>query len=126
MGDSFNNLQKQFETFMKMYQEDRQQDRTEREQLSTRIDELSRDLAATRLEGQQGDDGSVNRGPRGHPQAVNRLEGRLQNPRYSRLEFPIYDGKNDPLAWLSRCDHYFRHQHIPEEKKGRNCLLSLR
>nr|TKS04049.1 hypothetical protein D5086_0000146040 [Populus alba] len=68
MGDSSNNLQVQFETFMKMYQENRQHDRTEREHLSARIEELSRDLAATRLEAQHGDDGSVNRGPRAHPQ----------------------------------------------------------
>jgi hypothetical protein len=47
----------------------------------------------------------------------NRLEGRVQLPRYSRLEFPLYDGKIDPLAWLSRCDHFFRHQRIPEEEK---------
>jgi hypothetical protein len=66
---------------------------------------------------QHGDNGSVNRGPRGHPQAGNRLEGRVQLPRYSRLEFPFYDGKIDPLAWLSRYDHFFRHQHIPEEEK---------
>jgi len=114
MGDSSNNLQVQFETFMKMYQENRQHDRTEREHLSARIEELSRDLAATRLEAQHGDNGSVNRG---HPQAGNRLEGCVQLPRYSRLEFPLYDGKIDPLAWLSRYDHFFRHQHIPEEEK---------
>jgi hypothetical protein len=59
----------------------------------------------------------MNRGPRGHPQTGNRLEGRVQLPRYSRLEFPLYDGKIDPFAWLSRCDHFFRHQYIPEEEK---------
>jgi hypothetical protein len=76
---------------MKMYQENRQKDRTEREQLSARIEELSCDLAAIRLEVHQGDDASVNRGLRGHPQMDNRLEGRMQTPRYSRLEFPFYD-----------------------------------
>jgi hypothetical protein len=38
MGDSSNNLQVQFETFMKMSQENRQHDRTEREHLSARIE----------------------------------------------------------------------------------------
>nr|TKR85348.1 hypothetical protein D5086_0000248720 [Populus alba] len=75
---------------MNMYQENRQKDRTEREQLYARIEELSSDLAAIRLEVYQGDDESVNRGLRGHPQM---------------------------FAWLSCCDHYFHHRHIPEEEK---------
>ena len=101
MGDSYNNLQAQFEIFMKMYQENRQQDRTEREHFSARIEELSCDLAAIRLEVQQGDDGSVNRGLRGNPQMINRLEGRMQTPRYSRLEFPFYDEKITRLPGLA-------------------------
>ncbi|KAB5511770.1 hypothetical protein DKX38_028798 [Salix brachista] len=117
MGDSSNNLQAQFETFMKMYQEQRHHDRLEREQLSARIEELSRELMATRIETHQGDNNSANRAPREQPQAGFCPEGRAQLPRYSRLEFPLYDGKNDPLAWLSRFDHFFRHQHIPEEEK---------
>ncbi|KAF9662444.1 hypothetical protein SADUNF_Sadunf18G0053900 [Salix dunnii] len=117
MGESSNMLQIQFEAFMKMYQENRQQDRTEREQLSARLEELSRELATTRLENQHGEDGSVNLGPRGYPHLNHRVEGRAPPPRFSRLEFPLYDGKIDPLVWLSRCEHYFRHQHTPEEEK---------
>lgn len=26
-----------------------------------------------------------------------------QPPRYHKLEFPSYDGKDDPLGWLQRC-----------------------
>ncbi|KAH8489856.1 hypothetical protein H0E87_025179, partial [Populus deltoides] len=58
---------------MKMYQENQQEDRTKREHLYARIEELSCDLAA--LEVQQGVDGSVNRGLRGNHQMINRLEG---------------------------------------------------
>ena len=117
MGDSSNTLQAQFETFMKMYQEHRQHDRIEREQLSARIEELSRDLSATRTETHQGDDGSANRNPQDYHHGGQRQDGRLNLPRYSRFEFPLYDGKQDPLAWLSRCDHFFRHQHIPKTEK---------
>ncbi|KAB5538897.1 hypothetical protein DKX38_016430 [Salix brachista] len=117
MGDSSNTLQAQFETFMKMYQEHRQHDRIEREQLSARIEELSRDLSATRTDTHQGDDGSANRNPRDFHYGGHRQDGRVNLPRYSRLEFPLYDGKQDPLAWLSRCEHFFRHQHIPEAEK---------
>ncbi|KAB5548164.1 hypothetical protein DKX38_011570 [Salix brachista] len=118
MGESSNMLQIQFEAFMKMYQENRQQDRMEREQLSTRLEELSREFATTRLESQNGEDGSVNLGPRGHPNFNPRVEGRAaQQPRFSRLDFPLYDGKIDPLVWLSRCEHYFHHQHTTEDEK---------
>ena len=47
---------------------------------------------------------------------VNRLEGRMQAPRYSQLEFPFYYWKNDQFACLSCFDHYFYHRHIPEEE----------
>jgi hypothetical protein len=84
---------------MKMYQENRQQDKTKREHLYARIEELSCDLAA--LEVQQGVDGSVNRGLGGNHQMINRLEGRMQTPRYSWLEFPFYDEKITLLPGLA-------------------------
>lgn len=31
-------------------------------------------------------------------------------PRFHKLSFPTYDGKEDPLGWLNRCDHFFRAQ----------------
>jgi hypothetical protein len=31
-------------------------------------------------------------------------------PRYFKLDFPYYDGKDDPLPWLGRCEQYFRAQ----------------
>ncbi|KAK8951685.1 hypothetical protein KSP39_PZI004151 [Platanthera zijinensis] len=34
-------------------------------------------------------------------------------PRYTRLEFPTYDGKCDPLSWLTKCEQFFANQHVP-------------
>jgi len=31
-------------------------------------------------------------------------------PRYQKLEFPTYDGKDDPLWWLNKCEQFFRAQ----------------
>jgi len=31
-------------------------------------------------------------------------------PRYQKLEFPTYDGKDDPLGWLNKCEQFFRAQ----------------
>ena len=28
-------------------------------------------------------------------------------PRFFKLEFPRYDGKDDPLPWLTRCERFF-------------------
>jgi hypothetical protein len=37
--------------------------------------------------------------------------------RYHKLSFPTYDGKDDPLGWLNRCDQFFRSQRTPETEK---------
>ena len=31
-------------------------------------------------------------------------------PRFYKLEFPTYDGAEDPLNWLNHCDQFFRGQ----------------
>jgi hypothetical protein len=31
-------------------------------------------------------------------------------PRYFKLDFPRFDGKENPLSWLSRCEQYFQAQ----------------
>jgi hypothetical protein len=31
-------------------------------------------------------------------------------PRYQKLSFPTYDGKDDPLGWLNKCEQFFRGQ----------------
>jgi len=38
-------------------------------------------------------------------------------PRYYKLSFPTFDGKEDPLGWLNRCDHFFHAQHTLEQHK---------
>jgi hypothetical protein len=38
-------------------------------------------------------------------------------PRYHKLSFPSFDGKEDPLGWLNRCDHFFRAQCTREADK---------
>jgi hypothetical protein len=38
-------------------------------------------------------------------------------PCYYKLSFPIYDGKDDPLGWLNKCDPFFRAQRTHEGDK---------
>lgn len=38
-------------------------------------------------------------------------------PRFYKLSFPTFDGKEDPVGWLNRCDHFFRAQNTGETDK---------
>ena len=48
-------------------------------------------------------------GAPGAPGAASAHE-RLGVPRFSKLDFPTYDGTEDPLNWLHRCEQFFRGQ----------------
>lgn len=52
----------------------------------------------------KGDDGDYTFGIRGAP-------------RFHKLLFPTYDGKEDPLSWLNRCEQFFQGQRTMEEEK---------
>ena len=33
------------------------------------------------------------------------------------MDFPSFDGTQDPLSWLNKAEHFFTHQHtLPEDK----------
>ncbi|KAJ1253618.1 hypothetical protein BS78_K226700 [Paspalum vaginatum] len=38
-------------------------------------------------------------------------------PRYHKLEFPTFGGKEDPLGWLNRCEQFFKGQRTLEGDK---------
>lgn len=46
-------------------------------------------------------------------------------PMYHKLSFPTYDGKDDPLGWLNRCDLFFHAQHTPDGDKVWLALFHL-
>jgi hypothetical protein len=43
-----------------------------------------------------------------HEGAFNIAPPGQQPPRFTKLEFAIYDGTVDPLNWLNQCDQFFR------------------
>jgi hypothetical protein len=49
--------------------------------------------------------------PSSNQGAMDDEERGLAVPRFHKLSFPTYDGKDDPLGWLNQCDHFFRAQH---------------
>lgn len=44
-------------------------------------------------------------------------EGNSIVPKFTKLDFPRFNGLEDPLGWLSRCEHFFRHLLTPEDEK---------
>lgn len=38
-------------------------------------------------------------------------------PKFAKLDSPRYKDLEDPLGWLKRCKHFFRHQHTAKAEK---------
>jgi hypothetical protein len=38
-------------------------------------------------------------------------------PMYHKVDFPKFDGSCHLLPWLNRCEHYFRVQRTPDQKR---------
>lgn len=38
-------------------------------------------------------------------------------PRYIKLNFPTFDGKEDPIPWINHCEQFFRAQQTPMEDR---------
>ena len=62
---------------------------------------------------------TVHEAPR-QPQSSHQIEGDSEShgvPKFHKLSFPLYDGKEDPLGWLNRCESFFRGQLTREADK---------
>lgn len=45
------------------------------------------------------------------------IEDPATQSRYTKLDFPQFTGKEDPLIWLHRCDLYFQTTRTPHREK---------
>nr|GMD25617.1 granule-bound starch synthase 2, chloroplastic/amyloplastic-like [Ipomoea batatas] len=48
--------------------------------------------------------------PAAAPATAAALVASATVPKFTRLEFPCYDGIEDPTGWLHRCEKFFRTQ----------------
>ena len=78
-------------------------------ELTTQLEELSRELVATRVGNREIGDGNNNRHREPSSGEENRDGGNFFS-KYSKLDFSHYDGTFDPLGWLNCCEHFFCHQ----------------
>lgn len=105
-------LQQQFEACMVMYKEDWTQLEARQEQIAMKLTILTRETNEQHMETRPDEiRGNLRQGS-----SECQGKGRI-TPKISRLDFPKYDGSNDPLGWLNHCEHIFKHQKIVEEEK---------
>ncbi|OMO61303.1 Retrotransposon gag protein [Corchorus olitorius] len=87
-------------------------------ELDVRLEEISREVSTGKREERVDGEGSVNRGRRDkRPFGGDVQDTASFVPKYTKLDFPKYDGSYDPLGWIHRCEHFFRHQNTPEEER---------
>lgn len=51
------------------------------------------------------------------PLATTHDDDGIGVPRFHKLSFPTFDGREDPLGWLNMCEHFFRAQRTRESDK---------
>ena len=119
MGDT-DSLASKLEAFMQHMTIRQQALEEQMEMLSTHVREVGKD-SGNRGRGStsgnrdsHGPEERRHQGPTDITEATNR--GPMV-PRNSKLEFPSFDGSEDPLVWLRRCEQFFGNQRIPEEER---------
>ncbi|CAI9290843.1 unnamed protein product [Lactuca saligna] len=46
-------------------------------------------------------------------------------PRFPKMEFPIYEGKTDPIEWIQKCEDFIEEQQIPIDAWVRQATFAL-
>lgn len=103
-----------------MFQDERAANLARQEAINSRLDELTGDFAASKVNPISTEEGSSNRSHKGKGVArgtgSETTRGGAIILKFTKLDFPPFNGQEDPLRWLSRCEHFFRHQQTPEEE----------
>ena len=63
--------------------------------------------------GYDGEEGSISRGKG----SVSSCGGSSTVPKITKLDFPRYDGMEDPTEWICRAEQFFEFQRIEEDEK---------
>ncbi|KAG8647348.1 hypothetical protein MANES_09G071628v8 [Manihot esculenta] len=118
MGDQ---TQQQLERMMKMFLDEQAANKARQDELNRKLEALTLDLAsikeATAVTGSNTQERtSKTKGP-AISTGSETQSGNSIFPKVTKLDFPKYNGLEDPMGWISRCEHFFRHQQTPEEEK---------
>lgn len=116
MGDLIT-IQKQLEALMTLYRDDKAAAEMRQQRLEMRFEELSLQVNSIPKKKTGEDEGESSKGS--HENRHNNYvhndnkENKNSPPNAPRLDFPSFDAKSDPLIWINRCDHFFRHHNTP-------------
>ncbi|KAF2322890.1 hypothetical protein GH714_031839 [Hevea brasiliensis] len=117
MGDS---IQQQLDRILALFLEEQAVNKARQEELNSKLEALTRDIAQS-SQAHTNEGSSHTRAQRG--KVTTTLAGSENSgassviPKFTKLDFPRFNGQDDPLGWLSRCEHFFRHQQTLEEEK---------
>ncbi|KAH0752536.1 hypothetical protein KY285_005684 [Solanum tuberosum] len=118
MGDQ---IQHQLAQLVNLFQEERAANLARHEATNARLDALTHDLVNSKVDSDSTEHISQNRGWKGKNRVAggsgSETGGSFIIPRHTKLDFPRFNGQEDPLGWLNRCEHFFRHQQTLEEEK---------
>eukprot|EP00257_Ricinus_communis_P017974 XP_015576546.1 uncharacterized protein LOC107261479 [Ricinus communis] len=141
MGDPNRPIQSQLEEFLAIYKTEKAAQHAHQQQLADQLDHLTRltNTLQSQMATKDTAEGSQNRsateGSHDSPNNTTNRGGRIQCdrvnqgdrsttadmgglvPRFTKLDFPRFNGTADPIVWLSCCDNFFLHQHTVEEDK---------
>ncbi|KAK6248100.1 hypothetical protein QUC31_019665 [Theobroma cacao] len=106
---------------LQLFQDKHAANLARQEAINARLDEFTMDLAASKVNPKSTEKGSNNRSHKGKGVAKGTGSETTRRgaiiPKFTKLNFPRFNGQEDSLGWLCRCKHFFCHQQTPEEEK---------
>lgn len=108
-------IQQQLDRILSMFLEEQANNKNRQDEMNAKLEAIARDVSNSNsgpdVEASSQIRPSRNKGISGTSEGSSIL------PKFSKLDFPKFSGEEDPLAWLQRCEHFFKHQNTPEEEK---------
>ncbi|KZV22889.1 hypothetical protein F511_39976 [Dorcoceras hygrometricum] len=113
MGD-FQAFQQQITSLFNLFKADKEDQERRQQDLNKRLEELTCQRAMSRNNSEDSGRASDSRTKERRQSG----DSNLFILKYSRLDFPTYDGSTDPLSWIRQCEHFFRHQCTPQDQRA--------
>ena len=115
-----NSIQQQLDRILALFLEEHAVNKARQDELNSKLEALTCDIAQSSI-AQTAECSSHLRAQRGKGTATSAGSENSGSssivPKFTKFDFPRFNGQDDPLGWLSRCEHFFRHQQTLEEEK---------
>lgn len=108
-------IQQQLDRLLTLCLEEESTNKAHRDDMNTKFETLSRDSANSTQEGSNHTHALKAKGVMGL--GSNTAGSSTTIPKFTKLDFPRFNGQDDQLGWLSRCEYFLRHQQTCDEEK---------